>query len=230
MQRALTSSAAAADISMPLLDGTVNVGAGELRMDADDAPRDSVLDLAPEVTMLLNGACSTQLENACRSAVCERDRQLKASRRRSSHGVSCPTCKWLNDPVIALAGCWATVKEYSLLTSDVVRHVSMVVPVSAEPGVITLLTADQVADAGASIARRLCVVKHNGACEKLRDGFTALSAHVLRQPAAALHRLPSRWLDFLLSHLSRAGQRRRVNASAPASAPRHAIDPWPLAP
>lgn len=126
---------------------------------------------------------------------------------------------------MVMVGCWLSVKEVSLLLGTIAR----VVPLPGSPSTpkadqrekeptpghpsspesfqsSPMLDGKQLEAIGSHFVQVLLSMKHNGAIDKTRTGFTALSDRLLRSSDPRLNKLPEIWLQQLTDHTGARGQ------------------------
>ncbi|KAL2335520.1 hypothetical protein Fmac_016733 [Flemingia macrophylla] len=120
---------------------------------------------------------------------------------------------------IVMVGCWLAMKEVSLLLGTIIRKVplpSNSCPDSSElkgPSVDTagvssdsVLDLEQLKTIGNHFLEVLLKMKHNGAIDKTRAGFTALCNRLLCSNDSRLHRLTESWMEQLMQRTVAKGQ------------------------
>ncbi|XP_075483233.1 uncharacterized protein LOC142523347 isoform X1 [Primulina tabacum] len=118
---------------------------------------------------------------------------------------------------IVMVGCWLAMKEVSLLLGTVVRKVPL--PTSDEIRNITgyidgetiaasgaILDVKQLETIGNHFLEVLLKMKHNGAIDKTRAGFTALCNRLLCSNDSRLCKLTESWMDQLMERTVSKGQ------------------------
>ncbi|KAL6520381.1 hypothetical protein OROMI_032561 [Orobanche minor] len=120
---------------------------------------------------------------------------------------------------IVMVGCWLAMKEVSLLLGTVIRKVPL--PTSDEtrkaitnstdesesglpPDV--MLNLEQLETIGNHFLEVLLKMKHNGAIDKTRAGFTALCNRLLCSDDPRLCKLTETWMDQLMERTIAKGQ------------------------
>ncbi|TKY50274.1 Thyroid adenoma-associated protein-like [Spatholobus suberectus] len=120
---------------------------------------------------------------------------------------------------IVMVGCWLAMKEVSLLLGTIIRKV----PLSSNscsdlselegPSVDTagfssdsVLDLEQLETIGNHFLEVLLKMKHNGAIDKTRAGFTALCNRLLCSNDSRLHRLTESWMEQLMQRTVAKGQ------------------------
>ncbi|KZV45645.1 thyroid adenoma-associated protein [Dorcoceras hygrometricum] len=116
-----------------------------------------------------------------------------------------------------MVGCWLAMKEVSLLLGTVVRKVPL--PTPDEKGNIVgyigdefivtsgaILDVKQLETVGNHFLEVLLKMKHNGAIDKTRAGFTALCNHLLCSNDSRLCKLTESWMDQLMERTVSKGQ------------------------
>ncbi|CAM6124686.1 unnamed protein product [Calypogeia fissa] len=125
---------------------------------------------------------------------------------------------------MVMVGCWLSVKEVSLLLGTIARYVPLPgspsmskadrgdigTPVSRPSPDMTkpspMLDGKQLEAIGSHFVQVLLSMKHNGAIDKTRTGFIALSDRLLRSSDPWLNKLPEIWLQQLMDHAGAKGQ------------------------
>ncbi|XP_073150839.1 uncharacterized protein [Henckelia pumila] len=118
---------------------------------------------------------------------------------------------------IVMVGCWLAMKEVSLLLGTVVRKVPL--PTADEMRNITgyvdnesiaasgaILDVKQLETIGNHFLEVLLKMKHNGAIDKTRAGFTALCNRLLCSNDSRLCKLTETWMDQLMERTVSKGQ------------------------
>ena len=112
---------------------------------------------------------------------------------------------------VILTGCWITVKEVSLLSGALGRHVPL--PGGQSPSTGQSVPPDgevlRPADVQALARNSLDImlkVKHNGTVEKSRFGATELVAGLLRSSEPDLSAIPAAWIQALVERATQPGQ------------------------
>ncbi|KAL8475665.1 hypothetical protein ACS0TY_028361 [Phlomoides rotata] len=118
---------------------------------------------------------------------------------------------------IIMVGCWLAMKEVSLLLGTVIRKVPL--PTSDETGKTISYTAEEsnlLSDAmldiqqletiGNHFLEVLLKMKHNGAIDKTRAGFTALCNRLLCSNDSRLCHLTESWMEQLMERTVAKGQ------------------------
>ncbi|KAK6129242.1 hypothetical protein DH2020_036951 [Rehmannia glutinosa] len=118
---------------------------------------------------------------------------------------------------IVMVGCWLAMKEVSLLLGTVIRKVPL--PTSDEMGkAITnptdesilasdaMLDLQQLETIGNHFLEVLLKMKHNGAIDKTRAGFTALCNRLLCSNDPRLCKLTESWMEQLMERTVAKGQ------------------------
>ncbi|KAK7266370.1 hypothetical protein RIF29_19014 [Crotalaria pallida] len=131
---------------------------------------------------------------------------------KPSHGVR-------SSEQIVMVGCWLAMKEVSLLLGTIVRKVPLPSNASSdlskleEPSVDTadfssnsVLDLEQLETIGNHFLEVLLKMKHNGAIDKTRAGFTALCNRLLCSNDPRLCRLTESWLEQLMQRTVAKGQ------------------------
>ncbi|KAL3629358.1 hypothetical protein CASFOL_026580 [Castilleja foliolosa] len=118
---------------------------------------------------------------------------------------------------IVMVGCWLAMKEVSLLLGTVIRKVPL--PTSDEMRKATnnstdesglpfnvMLDLQQLETIGNHFLEVLLKMKHNGAIDKTRAGFTALCNRLLCSNDPRLCKLTESWMDQLMERTIAKGQ------------------------
>lgn len=119
---------------------------------------------------------------------------------------------------IVMVGCWLAMKEVSLLLGTIVRKVPLpnacsdsselegasidTVDCSSD----SVLDLEQLETIGNHFLEVLLKMKHNGAIDKTRAGFTALCNRLLCSNDPRLHRLTESWMEQLMQRTVAKGQ------------------------
>lgn len=110
-----------------------------------------------------------------------------------------------------MTGCWQCIKEVSLIIGTFARYAPFP-PASAPPqgpaAHPALFSVETITTLGDKLLHLLFHMKHVGAVEKTAAGLMALSERLLQSPNPHLAKLPGKWLDDILRHISREGQSR----------------------
>ncbi|OWM73957.1 thyroid adenoma-associated protein homolog [Punica granatum] len=113
---------------------------------------------------------------------------------------------------IVMVGCWLAMKEVSLLLGTIIRKVplpSSTASDSLETGKFisdAVLDLKQLESMGHHFLEVLLKMKHNGAIDKTRAGFTALCNRLLCSDDPRLCKLPESWMDQLMDRTIAKGQ------------------------
>ncbi|CAK8533521.1 unnamed protein product [Lathyrus sativus] len=106
---------------------------------------------------------------------------------------------------IVMVGCWLAMKEVSLLLGTIIRKVPL--PSSAHSDSSdSVLDLEQLETIGNHFLEVLLKMKHNGAIDKTRAGFTALCNRLLCSSDSRLHRLTESWMEQLMQRTVAKGQ------------------------
>ncbi|KAK3280677.1 hypothetical protein CYMTET_11497 [Cymbomonas tetramitiformis] len=114
-----------------------------------------------------------------------------------------------------LSSCWLAMKEVGLVVSQIMRSVPNERDLGGAEGRSDgaaslaegdLLDAEQLGRTGSTFLEALLAIKHSGALEKMRMGFSGLAQRLLNSSRDGLRQLPSEWLDRLLAHLHAPNQ------------------------
>ncbi|KAL7140955.1 hypothetical protein ABFS83_08G021900 [Erythranthe nasuta] len=118
---------------------------------------------------------------------------------------------------IVMVGCWLAMKEVSLLLGTVIRKVPLptsdemrkaVTNISDESDLASdvMLDLQQLETIGNHFLEVLLKMKHNGAIDKTRAGFTALCNRLLCSNDPRLCKLTESWMDQLMERTVAKGQ------------------------
>ncbi|XP_021765907.1 thyroid adenoma-associated protein homolog [Chenopodium quinoa] len=119
---------------------------------------------------------------------------------------------------IVMVGCWLAMKEVSLLLGTIIRKIPLPVATSIGEGSADaamdhlLPTSDAVLDVsqleviGNHFLEVLLKMKHNGAIDKTRAGFTALCNRLLCSDDPRLCQLTESWMEQLMERTVAKGQ------------------------
>ncbi|KAL3341390.1 hypothetical protein AABB24_025775 [Solanum stoloniferum] len=120
---------------------------------------------------------------------------------------------------IVMVGCWLAMKEVSLLFGTIIRKVPLPTSDVSESGsqVVhetvlsnttsgTMLDVKQLEVIGNHFLEVLLKMKHNGAIDKTRAGFTALCNRLLCSNDARLCKLTESWMEQLMERTIAKGQ------------------------
>lgn len=120
---------------------------------------------------------------------------------------------------IVMVGCWLAMKEVSLLLGTIIRKVPLPTSDVSESGsqVVhetdlsnttsgTMLDVKQLEVIGNHFLEVLLKMKHNGAIDKTRAGFTALCNRLLCSNDARLCKLTESWMEQLMERTIAKGQ------------------------
>ncbi|XP_022983680.1 thyroid adenoma-associated protein homolog [Cucurbita maxima] len=117
---------------------------------------------------------------------------------------------------IVMVGCWLAMKEVSLLLGTITRKVPLPAAASdsveSDPNASIILKHDEVLDLrqlkviGDHFLEVLLKMKHNGAIDKTRAGFTALCNRLLCSNDQRLCKLTESWMDQLMERMTANGQ------------------------
>ncbi|KAK1423318.1 hypothetical protein QVD17_18616 [Tagetes erecta] len=112
---------------------------------------------------------------------------------------------------VVMVGCWLAMKEVSLLLGTIIRKVPLPTSdVSMDCGPLSdphgdssmndnaVLDFKQLETIGTNFLEVLMKMKHNGAIDKTRAGFTALCNRLLCSDNARLSKLPESWMEQLM--------------------------------
>ncbi|XP_052195673.1 uncharacterized protein LOC127803472 [Diospyros lotus] len=120
---------------------------------------------------------------------------------------------------IVMVGCWLAMKEVSLLLGTIIRKIPLPTSDSLKPGdpfpdagVTLIMEPDIVLDLkqletiGNHFLEVLLKMKHNGAIDKTRAGFTALCNRLLCSNDPRLCKLTESWMEQLMERTVAKGQ------------------------
>ncbi|CAA6665162.1 unnamed protein product [Spirodela intermedia] len=120
-----------------------------------------------------------------------------------------------------MVGCWLAMKEVSLLLGTIIRKIPLPscdnMPDSRKPphrigdprvmvAADTMLDVEQLEAIGSHFLQVLLKMKHNGAIDKTRAGFTALCNRLLCSNVPRLCRMTEFWMDQLMERIIAKGQ------------------------
>ncbi|XP_074268645.1 uncharacterized protein LOC141592008 [Silene latifolia] len=165
----------------------VSADAWYLPQDMDDIDEDSFLEIADET-----GTPESSLEHEAREVKGKQDVR--------------PTEQ------IVMVGCWLAMKEVSLLLGTIIRKIPLPTATCSlgnEPGDATtdaVLDMNQLEAIGNHFLEVLLKMKHSGAIDKTRAGFTALCNRLLCSDDPRLCQLVESWMDQLMERTISKGQ------------------------
>lgn len=116
---------------------------------------------------------------------------------------------------IVMVGCWLAMKEVSLLLGTITRKVPLPAAsdsVESDPSASIISRQEEVLDLkqlkviGDHFLEVLLKMKHNGAIDKTRAGFTALCNRLLCSNDQILCKLTESWMDQLMERTTAKGQ------------------------
>ncbi|XP_061346165.1 uncharacterized protein LOC133291855 [Gastrolobium bilobum] len=120
---------------------------------------------------------------------------------------------------IVMVGCWLAMKEVSLLLGTIIRKVPLpsnaCSDLSETEGFSvdnaafssnSVIDLEQLETIGNHFLEVLLKMKHNGAIDKTRAGFTALCNRLLCSDDPRLHRLTESWMEQLMQRTVAKGQ------------------------
>ncbi|KAK4804387.1 hypothetical protein SAY86_004204 [Trapa natans] len=113
---------------------------------------------------------------------------------------------------IVMVGCWLAMKEVSLLLGTIIRKIPLPSSAASDsmlPGNTasnSVLDLKQLESMGNHFLEVLLKMKHNGAIDKTRAGFTALCNRLLCSDDPRLCKLPELWMDQLMNRTIAKGQ------------------------
>ncbi|KAI3439517.1 DUF2428 domain-containing protein [Psidium guajava] len=120
---------------------------------------------------------------------------------------------------VVMVGCWLAMKEVSLLLGTIIRKIPLPTSTcsdSLEPNDGTDISAMKIPEAvldlkqleamGNHFLEVLLKMKHNGAIDKTRAGFTALCNRLLCSNDPELCRLTESWMELLMERTVAKGQ------------------------
>lgn len=172
--------------------GVVSAAAWYLPEDMDDVPDDAslMMDLPDEGDQ----ENSTKVDRVTDS--------------KSLQGVG-PTDQ------IVMVGCWLAMKEVSLLLGTIIRKIPLPSGSSSDSdtsfevtdaSTAMVLDFKQLEEIGDHFLKVLLKMKHNGAIDKTRAGFTALCNRLLCSNDPSLCRLTESWMEQLMERTIAKGQ------------------------
>ncbi|XP_057521635.1 uncharacterized protein LOC130801775 [Amaranthus tricolor] len=175
--------------------GVVSADAWYLPQDMDDTEEDSFL-----------------LENTEDVAMQSSTLECEAKDMRNNE-VARPTAQ------IVMVGCWLAMKEVSLLLGTIIRKIPLpVAKFSVGEGTAdvamdhsisgsdAVLDVNQLEIIGNYFLEVLLKMKHNGAIDKTRAGFTALCNRLLCSDDSRLCQLVESWMELLMDRTVAKGQ------------------------
>ncbi|XP_027924170.1 thyroid adenoma-associated protein homolog [Vigna unguiculata] len=117
---------------------------------------------------------------------------------------------------IVMVGCWLAMKEVSLLLGTIIRKVPLPRNTSSDLSDLeghsvdfssdSVLDLEQLKTIGNHFLEVLLKMKHNGAIDKTRAGFTALCNRLLCSNDSRLHRMTESWMEQLMQRTVAKGQ------------------------
>ncbi|GMH05126.1 hypothetical protein Nepgr_006966 [Nepenthes gracilis] len=115
---------------------------------------------------------------------------------------------------IVMVGCWLAMKEVSLLLGTIIRQIPLprATCSSRDPEELLALTSDVVLDLkqlemiGDHFLEVILKMKHNGAIDKTRAGFSALCNRLLCSDDPRLCQLTEAWMEQLMERTVAKGQ------------------------
>lgn len=116
---------------------------------------------------------------------------------------------------IVMVGCWLAMKEVSLLLGSIIRKVPLPsntcsdllkFSVDVDAQVDSILNFKQLETIGNHFLEVLLKMKHNGAIDKTRAGFTALCNRLLCSNDPRLCKLTETWMEQLMERTISKGQ------------------------
>ncbi|GAB2212497.1 hypothetical protein Drorol1_Dr00020468 [Drosera rotundifolia] len=115
---------------------------------------------------------------------------------------------------IVMVGCWLAMKEVSLLLATIVRKIPLPSAASTLGDAAELLTPTsgaildlkQLESIGQHFLEVILKMKHNGAIDKTRAGFTALCHRLLFSDNPRLCQLTESWMEQLMDRMVAKGQ------------------------
>ncbi|KAK9064790.1 hypothetical protein SSX86_016172 [Deinandra increscens subsp. villosa] len=99
---------------------------------------------------------------------------------------------------VVMVGCWLAMKEVSLLLGTIIRKVPLPTSDISSVNDNVVLDFKQLETIGAHFLEVLMKMKHNGAIDKTRAGFTALCNRLLCSDNSRLSKLTESWMDQLM--------------------------------
>lgn len=110
---------------------------------------------------------------------------------------------------VVMVGCWLAMKEVSLLLGTIIRKIPLptsdVLSVNDDDDDV-VLDFNQLETIGNHFLEVLMKMKHNGAIDKTRAGFTALCNRLLCSDNPRLSKLPESWMEQLMERTIAKGQ------------------------
>lgn len=165
---------------------------------------DDMEDLMDDDVLLLNASAEVDV------AVTASESEVKNSELTKVVGPS---------EQIIMVGCWLAMKEVSLLLGTIIRKIPLltsdksksVVPVHDDTDAVELtsyvmLDLKQLERIGNHFLDVLLKMKHNGAIDKTRAGFTALCNRLLCSNDPRLVKLTESWMEQLMERTVAKGQ------------------------
>ncbi|KAA8530356.1 hypothetical protein F0562_005065 [Nyssa sinensis] len=115
---------------------------------------------------------------------------------------------------IVMVGCWLAMKEVSLLLGTIIRKIPLPTSESLKSGDPFVVVSDsdvmldlkQLETIGNHFLEVLLKMKHNGAIDKTRAGFTALCNRLLCSNDPRLCKLTESWMEQLMERTVTKGQ------------------------
>ncbi|KAL8229165.1 hypothetical protein R6Q57_014065 [Mikania cordata] len=99
---------------------------------------------------------------------------------------------------VVMVGCWLAMKEVSLLLGTIIRKVPLPTPDISGMNGNVVLEFKQLETIGTHFLEVLMKMKHNGAIDKTRAGFTALCNRLLCSDNPRLGKLTESWMEQLM--------------------------------
>ncbi|KAL7608134.1 hypothetical protein Lser_V15G13047 [Lactuca serriola] len=99
---------------------------------------------------------------------------------------------------VVMVGCWLAMKEVSLLLGTIIRKIPLPTSDISKDSDDVVLDFNQLETIGNHFLEVLMKMKHNGAIDKTRAGFTALCNRLLCSDNPRLSKLPESWMEQLM--------------------------------
>ncbi|KAJ3677358.1 hypothetical protein LUZ60_003082 [Juncus effusus] len=107
---------------------------------------------------------------------------------------------------VVMVGCWLAMKEVSLLFGTIIRKVPLPSSTNSNPTGTEILDLVQLETMGDHFLQVLLKMKHNGAIDKTRAGFTALCNRLLCSNDSRLCKMTESWMELLITRTVSKGQ------------------------
>ncbi|KAL4568457.1 hypothetical protein LXL04_024070 [Taraxacum kok-saghyz] len=107
---------------------------------------------------------------------------------------------------VVMVGCWLAMKEVSLLLGTIIRKIPLPTSDISNHSNDVMLDFNQLETIGNHFLEVLMKMKHNGAIDKTRAGFTALCNRLLCSDNPRLSKLPEQWMEQLMERTVAKGQ------------------------